>query len=214
MEPIRVFIVDDHPLMRSALEMTIEAARDMQVAGEATNGAEALKMIPLAEPDVVLMDLKMPEVTGLAALRVLTNMLPDIRILVLTSLDKERDILEAVQAGAKGYITKNAQRDELLDAIRILHRGEAYLPTSIATKLVDSFKSPETGRKNRSDAITIRQKEVLHLVGQGFSNAQIADALHIAEGTVRVHIAHITAILGFEHRRELVVYAVKQNIDE
>ena len=106
MESIRVFIVDDHPLMRSALEMAIEAARDMQAAGEAPTGAEALELIPLIEPDVVLMDLMMPEVTGLAAIRALMSMLPNVRILVLTSLDKERDIIEAVRAGAHGYIPK------------------------------------------------------------------------------------------------------------
>jgi len=212
MESIRVFIVDDHPLMRSALEMAIEAARDMQAAGEAPTGAEALELIPLIEPDVVLMDLMMPEVTGLAAIRALMSMLPNVRILVLTSLDKERDIIEAVRAGAHGYITKNAQRDELLEAIRTVHSGEAYLPTAIAAKLMDSFRS-KNGEKERSVNLTDRQKEVLELIGQGYSNAHIAEALCIAEGTVRVHITHMMDILGFEHRRELVVYAVKQNMD-
>lgn len=212
MKPIRVFIVDDHPLMRSALDMAISAAEDMQIVGEASNGAKALNIIPSVEVDVVLMDLMMPQGSGLAAIRALKNENTDVRILVLTSLDKEKDIIEAVQAGAQGYITKNAQREQLLQAIRTVHAGEAYLPPQIAAKLMNVFREP-AAMGGIPGSITARQREVLNLIGQGYSNQQISAALHIAEATVRVHIAHMMDILGFEHRRELVVYAVKQSKD-
>ncbi|MBT3392020.1 MAG: response regulator transcription factor [Chloroflexi bacterium] len=214
MKTIRVFIVDDHPLMRNALEMAIEAAFDMKIAGEAINGKEALHLIPRVETDVVLMDLMMPEMTGLEAIQALTNLLPDIRILVLSSLDKEADILQAVQLGALGFITKNAQRDELLQAIRTVGAGEAYLPPKIAAKLMNTVRESHSGKAHSgSEALTRRQRDVLALIGQGFTNQQIATTLHIADATVRVHISNMMDILGIEYRRELVVYAVRQHME-
>ena len=172
MKIIRVFIVDDHPLMRNALEMAIEAASDMQIVGEAINGMEALHLIPQIESDVVLMDLMMPEMNGLEAIRALTNLLPEIRILILSSLDKEADILQAVQLGALGFITKSAQRDELLQAIRTVDAGEAYLPPKIAAKLMNTVRESHSGKAHTggSEALTRRQKDVLALIGQGFTN--------------------------------------------
>ncbi|MBC8333505.1 MAG: response regulator transcription factor [Anaerolineae bacterium] len=215
MKIIRVFIVDDHPLMRNALEMAIEAASDMQIVGEAINGMEALHLIPQIESDVVLMDLMMPEMNGLEAIRALINLLPEIRILILSSLDKEADILQAVQLGALGFITKSAQRDELLQAIRTVDAGEAYLPPKIAAKLMNTVRESHSGKANTggSEALTRRQKDVLALIGQGFTNQQIATKLNIADATVRVHISNMMDILGFEYRRELVVYAVKRHME-
>ena len=215
MKIIRVFIVDDHPLMRNALEMAIEAASDMQIVGEAINGMEALHLIPQIESDVVLMDLMMPEMNGLEAIRALINLLPEIRILILSSLDKEADILQAVQLGALGFITKSAQRDELLQAIRTVGAGEAYLPPKIAAKLMNTVRESHSGKAHTggSEALTRRQKDVLALIGQGFTNQQIATKLNIADATVRVHISNMMDILGFEYRRELVVYAVKRHME-
>lgn len=215
MKIIRVFIVDDHPLMRNALEMAIEAASDMQIVGEAINGMEALHLIPQIESDVVLMDLMMPEMNGLEAIRALINLLPEIRILILSSLDKEADILQAVQLGALGFITKSAQRDELLQAIRTVDAGEAYLPPKIAAKLMNTVRESHSGKAHTggSEALTRRQKDVLALIGQGFTNQQIATKLNIADATVRVHISNMMDILGFEYRRELVVYAVKRHME-
>lgn len=215
MNAIRVFLVDDHPLMRNALEMAIEAAYDMQVVGEAANGAEALEMIPLINPDIVLMDLMMPEINGLVAIRALTKSHPEIRILVLSSVEKEAEIVEALQSGALGYVTKSAQRDELLQAIRTVWAGEAYLPPKIATKVINTVRNGgiEVDKPATSKPITVRQKDVLKLLGQGFSNKHIAEELHIAEATVRVHISHMMDTLGFDNRRELVVYAVKETIN-
>ena len=213
MKPIRIFIVDDHPLMRTALKMTIEAAADMCSAGEAANGAEALQLIPTAKPDVVLMDLMMPEMSGLEAIRALIQSQPGIRILVLSSLEKKAEILSAIQSGAMGYVTKNAQRDELLQAIRTVNAGAAHLSPKIAAQILSTMKGVQPGEGKLPEieaALTRRQKNVLDLMGQGYSNSQIAEVLHIAEATLRVHISNMMAILEFEHLRELVVYAVKQ----
>ena len=187
----------------------------MQVVGEAANGAEALELIPLIMPDVVLLDLIMPKISGLEVIRSLTVSHPEIRILVLSSVEKEAEIVEAVQSGALGYVTKSAQRDELLQAIRIVSAGDAYLPPKIATMVINNVRGGGNGESKLAgpEPITIRQKEVLKLLGQGYSNKQIAQALHIADATVRVHISNTMANLGFENRRELVVYAVKKTMD-
>ena len=216
MKTIHVFIVDDHPLMRNALEMAIEAVFDMQIAGEAANGKEALRLIPLVETDVVLMDLMMPEMSGLETIRALISVFPEIRILVLSSVDKEAEILQAVQLGALGYVTKNAQRAELLQAIRTVNAGEAFMPPKIAAKLMHTVRVAHTGTEKRpeaGEALTGRQKDVLALMGKGFTNQQIAEVLHIADATVRVHISNMMDILGIENRRELVVYAVRQQME-
>ncbi|MBM3146026.1 MAG: response regulator transcription factor [Chloroflexi bacterium] len=216
MKPIRVFVVDDHPLMRNALEMTIEAAFDMQIVGQASNGKEALRLIPLVEPDIVLMDLMMPEMGGLEVIHVLSGSHPGIRTLVLSSLDWEDDILKAIQSGASGYITKSAQRDELLQAVRTVNAGEVYLPPKIAAKLISSIRESQPGRRRyrgSAESLTPRQAEVLDLLGQGFSDHQIAEALNIADATVRLHILHILNSFGFENRRELMVYAVEKRME-
>lgn len=216
MNPIRVFIVDDHPLMRNALEMAIEAAFDMQIAGEAANGKEALHLIPQVETDIVLMDLMMPEMNGLEATQALTRLLPEIRILILSSVDNEAEILQAVQLGALGYITKNTQRDELLQAIRTVNAGEAYMPPKIAAKLMNTVRVSHSEiaiPKDVGEALTRRQKDVLALIGQGFTNQQIASKLNIADATVRVHISNMMDTLGSESRRELVVYAARQRME-
>lgn len=215
MKPARVFIVDDHPLMRNALEMAIDATSDMEIVGQAADGQEALRLIPLVEPDVILMDLMMPEIGGLDAIRALTFLQADPHILVLSSLEDEDTILQAVQMGALGYITKNAQRDELLRAIRKVSVGEAYMPPQIAAKLMRTVRSTQANESAAisTEALTARQKEVLALIGQGYSNKQIAATLHIAAATVRVHTSHIMDILGFAHRRELVVFAVKESME-
>lgn len=216
MNPIRVFIVDDHPLMRNALEMAIEAAFDMQIAGEAANGKEALHLIPQVETDIVLMDLMMPEMNGLEATQALTRLLPEIRILILSSVDNEAEILQAVQLGAMGFITKNTQRDELLQAIRTVNAGEAYMPPKIAAKLMNTVRVSHAGTippRGFGETLTGRQIDVLALIGQGFTNQQIASKLNIADATVRVHISNMMDTLRFESRRELVVYAARQRME-
>jgi DNA-binding NarL/FixJ family response regulator len=215
MKAIQVFIVDDHPLMRNSLEMAIEATFDMEIAGEAANGVAALRLIPLLKPDVVLMDLLMPEMSGLEAIHALVTAQPAIRILVLSSLDRETDILGALQSGAMGYVTKDAQRDELLQAIRRVHAGEVFMSPKVAAKIMRTFKKPHPQTQKpagTAEPLTCRQIDVLELLGQGCSNQQIADRLHIAPGTVRVHISHMLANLGLDHRHELVVYAVKKQL--
>jgi len=216
MNPIRVLIVDDHPLMRQALEMAIEAALDMRVVGEAPNGEEALRLTPNLEPDVILMDLMMPKMGGFKAIQNLASSHPETRVLVLSSLDKEDAIIRAVQSGAWGYVTKDTHRDELLQAIRTVHSGESFMPLRISSKLLNTLRNTgsKDGKNSRSvEQLTKRQKQVLDLLGQGLSSQQISEALHIADSTVRVHISHIMDIFGFENRRELVVYAVRQRAE-
>ncbi len=216
MKKIKVFIVDDHPLMRNALEMAIEAAHDMEIIGEAASGVEALQLVPRVEPDVILMDLLMPEMGGLEVIDIMVKSKPDIRILVLSSLDRESEILEAMQSGAMGYIVKDAHREELLAAIRRIHAGECFMSPQVTAKIMRSFKGPgsQVNQPQKLEKnLTHRQKDVLRLLGQGCSNQQIADHLHIAPGTVRVHISNMLDSLGFDHRHELVVFAVKKQLE-
>ncbi|MBC8507890.1 MAG: response regulator transcription factor [Chloroflexi bacterium] len=216
MNKTRVFIVDDHPLMRSALQAAIDAVPDMEVVGQAVDGEEALSLIPAAQPDLVIMDLMMPKMNGWSAIAALKESPDQVPILALSSTTEEEKIFEAIQGGALGYVAKDVQRDELIRAIRLVAKGEAYLPPKIASKLLDTIRQPKTltevGTKP-IEPLTNRQQEVLDLLGQALSNHQIAENLHISTATLRVHIHHMIKKLGFENRHELVVYAVRCKLD-
>jgi len=216
MKKIRVLVVDDHPLMREALCAAIAAAADMEVAGEATNGQDAVEQVRALHPDVTVMDLLMPGMDGVEAIAAIHTELPRACILALTSSTEEGKVLAAVQAGALGYLLKDAPREELLRAIREVGRGNEYLPSRVALKLMRSVRrasalatvpSGEMSDDRPIERLTARQKEVLGLLGLGLSNREIAERLVVSEVTVRSHIHSILGRLGLESRSQAVVYA-------
>lgn len=213
METIKVVIVDDHPLMRQALRFALAAEPDMQVIGEATNGGEALAVIAAGQPDVVVLDLLMPQVDGLDILARLSAEQAASKILVISSLEDETTILQALRAGASGYLSKTAEREEIVAAIRAVQAGDMYLPGHITTKVLRALQHSAAGQAAplpKRDALTKREQTVLELLGQGQSNQQIAVVLHITPATVRVHLAHILDKLGFAYRDQAVAYAARQ----
>jgi len=204
-EPIRVLIVDDHAVVREGLRSFLELQDGIEVAGEAGDGAEAVDAAERLRPDVVLMDLVMPEVDGLEAMRRLRERLPRTRVIVLTSyLDDER-LLPAIRAGAAGYLLKDAEPQELARAIRTAHRGEALIDPAVAARLVDVLASGE--RDDRYEELTPREREVLGLIGRGYSNKRIALELGAAEKTVKNHVSRVLAKLGVSDRTQAALYA-------
>ena len=210
MENIKILIADDHPMMREALMTALEDEPNIQVIGEATNGIEALKLATELRPDVILMDLLMPGMSGLEAVTKLQTTHPEIKILVVTSLEDEEKILAAVQAGALGYFPKTAPRTYLLEAINKVADGVPYLPAGIAVKLFKGIREMRTSLPGRSavdEPLTSRQEEVLVLIGEGKSDQEIGEILHLTEATVRSHVHHIIQRLGVENRAQAVAYA-------
>ncbi len=212
MDKIRVLVVDDHPLMREALAAAIEDEADMQVVAQAGNGEEAVLQEKRLHPDVIVMDIFMPVKDGLQAMAEINAANPKAHILALTSSTDENTIMAAVQAGACGYLLKDTQRGELLQAIRTVHQGQAYLPPQVAIKLVKQVRKEEArtaGPAKPAEPLTGREEEVLSLLGQGLSNREIAQALTVSEATVRAHVYHILGKLGLENRGQAILYASK-----
>jgi two-component system, NarL family, response regulator LiaR len=204
-DPIRVLIVDDHAVVREGLRSFLELQEGISIVGEAGDGAEAVEAATGLRPDVVLMDLVMPNVEGLEAMRQLRERVPAARVIVLTSfLDDER-LLPAIRAGAAGYLLKDAQPQELARAISTAHRGEALIDPAVAARLVDALASGE--RDDRYDELTPREREVLELIGRGFSNKRIALELGAAEKTIKNHVSQVLAKLGVADRTQAALYA-------
>ncbi|HZU86393.1 MAG TPA: response regulator transcription factor [Anaerolineaceae bacterium] len=216
MTPIQILIVDDHPLLREALRSAIEDEADMLVIGEATNGQEALDLLQNISPDVILLDLLMPIKGGVETAQEILTQNPQARILVLTSSGDQEQILRSVQTGVLGYIMKDAERQEVLYAIRQVFQGNAYLPPQVALRLITSLRNrnnrgPEISEE-RLESLTQRERAVLRLIGRGASNSEISNALFISEGTVRTHVHHMLHKLGIANRNQAILYA--QRIDE
>jgi NarL family two-component system response regulator LiaR len=210
MNKIRILIVDDHPMMREALQTALSEEVDMEVVGEASNGNEGMKLAVECKPDVILMDLLMPGMDGLKAITGICEVNPQAKILVVTSLEDEEKILSAIQAGALGYFPKTAPRTFLLEAIRKVADGIPYLPSGIAQKLFKSIretKQPPAGRSAVDEPLTSRQDEILTLLGEGRSDQEIGKTLHLEESTVRSHVHRILQRLGVESRAQAVAYA-------
>jgi NarL family two-component system response regulator LiaR len=203
-EPIRVLIVDDHAVVREGLRSFLELQEGMTVVGEAEDGEEAVAAAEQLRPDVVLMDLVMPKVDGVEAMRRLRERVPAARVIVLTSFLEDERLLPAVRAGAAGYLLKNAQPQELARAIRTAHEGEALIDPAVAARLVDALAAGKPD--DRFDDLTPREREVLELIGRGFSNKRIAQELGAAEKTVKNHVSHVLAKLGVADRTQAALY--------
>jgi len=205
---IRVMLVDDHNVVRSGLATFLRAYEDLELVGEATNGQEAVRLCRQVNPDVILMDLMMPEMDGIAATRAILAEYPDIKIIAMTSFEDEQLVHGVLAAGAISYLLKNVASEELSKAIRDAASGRSTLAPEAARVLVQSTR-PTT---QPSSGLTEREREVLNLVVQGHSNQQIADALVVSLATVKAHISSILSKLGVSSRTEAIAYAIKHKL--
>ncbi|WP_414517022.1 response regulator [Nostoc sp. PCC 9305] len=200
---IRVLIVDDHSIVRQGLAAMIENEPDMTVVGQGGNGQEAIAQYKQLQPDVTLIDLRMPQVSGVDAIVAICAEFAHARMIVLTTYDGDEDIYRALRAGAKGYLLKDAEPDALLNAIHIVHRGQQYIPSEVAAKLVERMNIPE---------LSDREQEVVRQMVLGLSNHDIAAALNITESTVKFHINKILSKLGVSDRTQAVITALKRGL--
>jgi len=198
-----ILSADDHPLIRSGLEAVISAESDLQMVGEAANGEEAVELYRKHRPDVVLMDLRMPIMDGLTAIRAILGEFPDAKIIALTTYEGDEDIHRALAAGARGYLLKDMMRSELLNVIRTVRDGRRSIPPAIAARLAEYVPRVE---------LTPRESEVLALMGKGFSNPEIANLLGRTESTMKVHVSNILQKLGATDRTEAVTVAIQRGI--
>ncbi len=208
MDHIKILIVDDHPMMRDALQMSFADEADLQVIGEAANGAEALKLLESLSPDLILMDLLMPEMDGIETIGLILKSNPQAKILVFSSMEDEERVVSAIQTGALGYFPKTAPRQYLLEAIRKVADGIPYMPSGITLKLFQGLRHLKTVPAENDPQITItaRQREIMILMAEGKTDEEIGETLHLQESTVRAHIHHIQQRLGMENRSQVVAY--------
>ncbi len=209
-EPIRVLVVDDHAVVREGLRALLELQEGIEVVAEAADGREAVETAIRLRPDVILMDLVMPRLDGVAAMRELRVSVPQARAIVLTSFLDEDKLLPALRSGAAGYLLKNARPEELVRAVRAAHAGEALLDPVVAARLVATLAAD--GGEEPLDRLTPREREVLVLIGRGFPNKRIALELGLAEKTVKTHVGHVLAKLGVTDRTQAAVLAVRAGL--
>jgi two-component system, NarL family, response regulator len=202
-QAIQVLIADDHAIFRQGLATIISRDSDMKVIAQAENGQQAIDLFREHQPDVTLMDLRMPEVNGVEAIGAIHVEFKSARIIVLTTYDSDEDIYRGLQAGAKGYLLKETEPDELLNAIRTVYQEQQYIPPDVGAKLVQRLRNPE---------LSERELAVLRAMAQGMSNADIAAALNISEGTVKSHVNRILNKLDVSDRTQAVIVAVKRGI--
>jgi DNA-binding NarL/FixJ family response regulator len=203
---MRILIVDDHPVVRDGLRGMLAGLSGFEVTGEAINGEQALEQVALLSPQVVLMDLRMPGMDGVEAITQIRARWPEVHVLVLTTYDSDADILRAIEAGATGYILKDAPREELYRAIRATALGQSYLTPSVASRLMGQLRAPS------ESTLTPREVDVLARVAKGASNKEIAQHLHLSEATIKSHLLHIFSKLGVNDRTQAVTLAVQKGI--
>lgn len=206
---IRLLIVDDHPIVRDGLRAVFESEAAFEVVGQAADGIEAVDRAAALRVDVVLMDLRMPRMGGVEAIRQLRRRAPEIRVLVLTTFDSDADVLPAVEAGATGYLLKDAPREELLRAVHAAYLGQAVLAPSVAQKVLGRMREPDAPP---AESLTDRELKVLTLVAAGSTNRDAAKQLFISEATVKTHLLHAYAKLGVRDRAAAVAEAYKRGL--
>jgi len=209
--PIRVMVVDDHAIIRKGIESVLELVSDMEFVGEAKNGLDAARLDETLLPDVILMDLVMPDMDGIEAIRQIKAKRANAKILVLTTFAGEEMVLPAIKAGALGYHLKDSSPEALIEAIRQVHRGEASLHPVIARKVLSEISSPPE-HPTTTEPLTPRELEVLHLIAQGFENREIAERLVISEATARTHVSNIISKLHLASRTQAALYALKEGL--
>jgi len=206
---IRILITDDHAVVREGLRTLISTEPGMEVIGEAVDGVEAVQLARDLSPDVILMDMAMPRMGGLEAIRKIKEQCPEIQLLVLTSFSDDETVFPAIKAGALGYLLKNSSPDRLLSAIREVHQGNPSLSSDIANKLMTELQR-ESNLPPTKEPLTDRELDVLKLVAQGLTNQEIADQLVISEGTVRTHVSNILSKLHLANRTQAALYALRE----
>jgi NarL family two-component system response regulator LiaR len=209
--PIRVLVVDDHAIVRQGICALLAESEDIEVVGEAGNGLEAIRQAETVKPDLILMDLIMPEMGGIEAIGLISAQQPDVRFLVLTTYSGDDLVFPAIQAGAHGYQLKDSGAGQLVQAIRQVHRGEPSLHPDIARKLMQEIKQPAPGKRT-PDPLTAREVEVLRLLARGLDNEEIAERLTVAEVTVRSHISRILGKLHLANRVQATLYALQEGL--
>ncbi|KAF3884313.1 MULTISPECIES: response regulator [Nostocales] len=200
---IRVLVVDDHAVVRNGLVLMVQHELGMIPIAEASNGEEAITLFHQHQPDVTLMDLRMPDITGVEAITTIRQKCPEARIIILTTYDGDENIYRGLHAGAKGYILKDAPLDEITKAIRAVHAGKKYIPPEIGAKLTDRINGAQ---------LSDRECEVLRLIAKGRCNREIGEILNVTEGTVKMHVNHILTKLRASDRTQAVVIALKRGI--
>ncbi|MFQ5455146.1 MAG: response regulator [Nitrospirota bacterium] len=213
---MRILVVDDHTLFRKGIIGLLEKQDDMEVVGEAINGVDGVEKAKELKPDVVLMDLMMPKMNGIKAAKAIKKEMSDIDIIMLTVSEDDENLFEAVKAGAKGYILKNVEPEQLVKSIGFLFKGEAVISRTMATKIISEFTQmakkigPQTTEK--TEELSPREKEILQHLSQGSTNKEIANTLYIAENTVKLHIRHILRKLHLKTRVQAALYTLTEGI--
>jgi NarL family two-component system response regulator LiaR len=208
---IRVVIADDHAIVRKGMRAMLEIVPDIELIGEAENGRQAVEIVLALRPDVILMDLVMPEMDGIEAIQKIKLQIPDARILVLTTFAGEDKLFPAIQAGALGYHLKDSRPEELVEAIRQVCRGESSLHPVIARRLLQELARPQQ-QPPTPDPLTTRELEVLRMVAEGMSNQEISDQLVVSEATIRTHVSHIMNKLHLASRTQVALYALREGL--
>lgn len=212
---ITILIVDDHALLRQGIKKVIDLESDLAVIGEAADGEEAIKLALQLKPDVVLLDVNMPKKNGLEVTKELRQLAPDVKIVLLTIHDDENYVIEVVKAGATGYLLKDIEPGMLIKAIRSVYSGESFIYPTFARRLfydASNEKKSEISRARGHDTLTMRELEVLQLIGQGLSNQEMAQRLFLSEKTVKNHLTNIFRKIGVSDRTQAVIYAIKNKI--
>jgi two-component system, NarL family, nitrate/nitrite response regulator NarL len=210
---VRILVADDHAIFRDGLRKLLEVADDVQIVGEASNGVECVKMLQKLKPDILLLDLRMPEKDGLGVLEEVNfDSLPT-RVIVLTAAEDDRDVVRAMRLGARGVVLKQSASDLLLKSIRKVSDGEIWLDNRMTAEVIDAFKkSSESGQRREKPLLSDREKEIVQLVAQGFRNREIGEKLFISEQTVKNHLHNIFDKLGVSDRFELALYAIHHRL--
>jgi NarL family two-component system response regulator LiaR len=210
--PIRVLIVDDHAVVRTGLKVFLDLQPDMEVVGEAADGSEGVAMARRLEPDVVLMDLLMPNMDGVTAIGRIKSERPETEIVTMTSFIEEEKVTSALEAGASGYVLKDAEAEEVAAAVRAAYAGEVHLDPAVARLLAQRMRDRKSPKDELAEPLTEREKDVLRLLGQGMSNKDIGATLFITERTARTYVSNILGKLGLASRTQAALYAVEHKL--